>query len=49
MYHFYFWVNPKKFEVFDYRDLKNKGKGNREHYDQFLDEKGFEKLSEHFK
>ena len=49
LYHFYFWVNPKKAEVFDYRDLKNKGKGNREHYDQFLNEKGLEKLNEHFK
>lgn len=49
VYHFYFWVNPKKKEVFDYRDLKNKGKGNSEHFDEFLNEKGLERLRRYFK
>jgi len=41
-YSFYFWVNPKKKIVFDFRDEK---------YDvtEYLDDKGFDKLNKEFK
>ena len=46
-YQFYFWVNPKKLEVFDRRDLKNKDVYG--YYNDFLNKKGLEILNKHFK
>ncbi|MCX6756249.1 MAG: hypothetical protein NTX85_02835, partial [Candidatus Nomurabacteria bacterium] len=46
-YRFYFWVNPRKSEVFEWRDLKIQDQYG--YYNEFLDEKGFEKLNNNLK
>lgn len=42
-YSYYFWVNPRKKEAFDFRELKA---GQKYFLNEYLDEKGFNKMNE---
>lgn len=45
-YSYYFWVNPQKKEAFDFREIKG---GHRYYLNEYLDKKGFEKMSKELK
>lgn len=48
IYNFFFWINPKKNKVFDFRDLKGV-KNNKRYFNQYLDKKGFHKMFQKLK
>lgn len=45
-YSFYFWVNPKKKEAFDFREKNN---GHLYDLSEYLDKRGFEKMNKYLK